>query len=63
MSSSAQLAKETEEALKRVMKRANRSKKTARAFLVRAGLLTKNGKPTNIDILANFDDIFGTGGT
>ncbi len=40
----AQIVKENEEVMKRAGKRARRSKKSATAFLVRAGILNKNGK-------------------
>jgi len=39
-----QILKDNEDALKRAGKRAGRNKKTATAFLVRAGILNKNGK-------------------
>ena len=39
-----EICKENEEAMKRAGKRARRSKKTARAFLIRAGILDKSGK-------------------
>jgi hypothetical protein len=39
-----QVVKENEEAMERGFKKASRSKATARAFLVRAGILNKNGK-------------------
>jgi hypothetical protein len=39
-----QIVKDNEEAMKRAFKRASRNKRTARAFLVRAGILNKNGK-------------------
>jgi hypothetical protein len=44
MTTVAQIVKENEQAMKRAGKRARRSKETARAFLVRAGILEKNGK-------------------
>jgi len=44
MKTSAELAKETQEAIKRVSKRTLRSKKAARDFLIGAGILTKSGK-------------------
>ncbi len=39
-----QIVKENQDAMDRAFKKAMRSKKTARAFLVRAGILEKNGK-------------------
>ena len=39
-----EIVKENEQAMKRAGKRARRSKETARAFLVRAGILDKSGK-------------------
>ena len=39
-----QIVKENQEAMERAAKRAMRSKKTARAFLIRAGILNKSGK-------------------
>ncbi len=44
MISNTDLAKETEAALKRVTTRALRSKRSSRALLQRAGILTKSGK-------------------
>jgi hypothetical protein len=42
--SSAAILKEHREASKTVMKKALRSKRAARAFLIGAGILDKNGK-------------------
>ena len=44
MTSTEKMVKEHLKASKRVMKKALASKKSARAFLVRAGILKKNGK-------------------
>jgi hypothetical protein len=44
MQTVAQFVKENEEAMERAAKRAMRSKKAARAFLIRAGILDKSGK-------------------
>jgi hypothetical protein len=44
MMSVAQIVRENEQAMESAAKRATRSKKTARAFLVRAGILDKTGK-------------------
>jgi hypothetical protein len=44
MMTTKQIVKENQEAMERAAKRALRSKKAARAFLVRAGILNKNGK-------------------
>jgi len=43
MMSTAQIVRENREAMERAAKRACRSKKAARAFLVRAGILEKSG--------------------
>jgi hypothetical protein len=40
----AEIVKENEEAMERGAKRATRSKRAARAFLIRAGILNKSGK-------------------
>jgi hypothetical protein len=39
-----QIVKENQQAMERAAKRAMRNKRTARAFLVRAGILNKRGK-------------------
>lgn len=39
-----EIVKENQEAMERAGKRAMKNKKTARAFLIRAGILNKNGK-------------------
>ena len=39
-----QMVKENQEAMDRSFKKAMRSKKATRAFLIRAGILAKNGK-------------------
>jgi hypothetical protein len=44
MMTTAEIVKDNEAAMKRAAKRAMRSKKAARAFLVRAGILNKSGK-------------------
>jgi hypothetical protein len=44
MMTTAEIVKENEKAMERAAKRAGRNKRTARAFLVRAGILSKNGK-------------------
>lgn len=44
MMTTAEVVKENQEAMERAAKRAMRSKKSARAFLVRAGILKKSGK-------------------
>jgi hypothetical protein len=44
MTSSAAIAKEHIKASKQSMKRAMGSKRNAKAFLIRAGILSKNGK-------------------
>jgi hypothetical protein len=44
MMTTAQIVKENQQAMDRAAKRALRSKKAARAFLVRAGILKKKGK-------------------
>jgi hypothetical protein len=38
-----QMVKENQQAMDRAFKKAMRSKKTARAFLIRAGILNKKG--------------------
>jgi hypothetical protein len=40
----AEIVKENEVAMESAAKRAKRSKKSARAFLIRAGILEKSGK-------------------
>ncbi|MGD0387758.1 MAG: hypothetical protein ABSC42_02290 [Tepidisphaeraceae bacterium] len=40
----AQIVKENQKAMNRAAKRAKKSKKTARSFLIRAGILDKSGK-------------------
>lgn len=44
MMSVSQIIKENEEAMERAGKKALRSKASARAFLIRAGILDKSGK-------------------
>lgn len=44
MMTTAQIVKENREAMERAAKRATRSREAARAFLVRAGILSKDGK-------------------
>jgi hypothetical protein len=39
-----QIVKENQQAMDRAFKKAMRTKKASRAFLVRAGILKKNGK-------------------
>jgi hypothetical protein len=42
--SSAEIAKEFEQASKKLMKKVLRSKRSAQSFLIRAGILDKDGK-------------------
>ena len=44
MTSSAEIAREHMKASRRVMRKALRSKRIAKAFLIRTGILTKDGK-------------------
>jgi hypothetical protein len=44
MMTTTQIVRENQEAMERAAKRAMRSRKSARAFLVRAGILDKSGK-------------------